>query len=599
MSTTAGEEEHLMSSIQVQSAEMNNMYETQAQQYAQTPGYYDNNSTEQRDELLRSLAHNPNMLNDFYQFLEFTRARSAHRPIQQPYQDQWNQEHQQIPSILNIKTNFQHKSSTPKRSRPLNESSGSISSAPKQHKPAIITNTLREHTTTTNDQQRRSLPFDQLKRAVSSNLPCFFVDFDQATTGNHLPSAFEIRNLIEKHFKEHNVCVQHFSLVGWTNKRLKLGVKNKEDYMTLVTTNNWPTTIRNIPVKIVKPKFVPECFALVVRYVPRDLDVEFVKEEIKRTIASADNIKQIHYVYERKSNDFRFTVTDLVEYNTARELGRISIGNHWLSITPFLTGNRMTYCTRCWKIGHMREQCNSNVQRCRICLQKFTKDEEHICNNVPKCAQCDGEHHSLNSQCHVIQQYRADLKEDVTKALEAGKLHRNMVTNPHPDFNMKNGIFPPLGGTKNHQLSVWNQVQRESRNDETPDSTKLLLLINENIVEMRESNKRVEEKLEKINIQVNQTALDTELHQTIVSKLIECLQTVIQNVLGPVTSQVIPELVKSKTGLQPIFDELRDLESKLNNEYEIRRKRPTSPTILVDPPGKSTTTAVASPGKQS
>ncbi len=110
---------------------------------------------------------------------------------------------------------------------------------------------------------------------------------------------------------------------------------------------------KNFPAKIIIPKFISNCFALVARYVPLQLDSEFVKEEIKRSIASADNIKPIHQAYERTSNDFRFTVTDLTEYNTAHELGRISIGHHWLSITPSLTGNRMTYYTRCWKIGHM------------------------------------------------------------------------------------------------------------------------------------------------------------------------------------------------------------------------------------------------------
>jgi len=239
-----------MPSIQVQSAEINNTMNLSRTNHS-TISYYDNNNTEQRDELLRSLAQNPSMLNDFYQFLEFTRARSAQQlfqhplqqpvqqslqqpfqhPIQQPYNEQINQEQQQIPSILNIKTNFQNKSSTPKRSRPLNESSGSISSAPKLHKPS---KTQREQTTTTNDQQRKSLPFDQLKRAVSSNLPCFYIDFDQSTTAQRLPSAFEARNFIEKHFKEHNIRIHHFSLVGWANKRLKLGVNNKEDYMTLV-----------------------------------------------------------------------------------------------------------------------------------------------------------------------------------------------------------------------------------------------------------------------------------------------------------------------------------------------------------------------------
>jgi len=85
--------------------------------------------------------------------------------------------------------------------------------------------------------------------------------------------------MIEKHLKEQNVHIQHFSLVGWAKKRLKLGLNNKEDYMALVTID------KNIPVNIIKPKFIPDCFALVVRYVPRELDSEFVKEEIKRTIA--------------------------------------------------------------------------------------------------------------------------------------------------------------------------------------------------------------------------------------------------------------------------------------------------------------------------
>ena len=51
---------------------------------------------------------------------------------------------------------------------------------------------------------------------------------------------------------------------------------------------------------------------------------------------------------------------------------------------------------------------------------------------------------------------------------------------------------------------------------------------------MRESNRRVEEKLEKLSIQVNQTALDAELHQRTLDKWIENVQALIKNVLGPV-----------------------------------------------------------------
>jgi hypothetical protein len=61
------------------------------------------------------------------------------------------------------------------------------------------------------------------------------------------------------------------------------------------------------------------------------------------------------------------------------------------------------------------------VQRRRVRLQEIIKMEEYICNNVPKYAQCDGEYHSLHGQCHVIQQYRADLREGCTKAFESRK----------------------------------------------------------------------------------------------------------------------------------------------------------------------------------
>jgi len=63
------------------------------------------------------------------------------------------------------------------------------------------------------------------------------------------------------------------------------------------------------------------------------------------------------------------------------------------------------------------------------------------------------------------------------------------------------------------------------------DSTKALLLINENLVEMRENNKRVEGKFDKIELKLNQTPS-------------------IQHIVWPVSSQIKPELLNSKIGLQ-------------------------------------------------
>jgi hypothetical protein len=555
--------------------------ELQQQHYIQSTTGYDQYNRQQKNDLLRSLAQNPLMLNDFAQFIEYTRARSIQQPFPPVYNNlaNHNQNQQQIPSILNFRADAQYKSSTPKRGRPLNDSNGSTSAVPKQQKTSQDGPIEAGISTTTDQRTRKSLPFDQLKRAVSSNLPCFFIEFEQSTISHQPPSAFEARSVIEKHFREHDVVIQQFSLVGWSGKRLKLGVNNKKDYMTLVTTEKWPTTVKNIPVKITKPNYVPDCFALVVRYVPRDLETETVKEEIKRTISSADNVKQIHYAYERRSNDFRFTVTDLREYNEALELGRISVCNHWLTITAFLSGNRMTYCTKCWLIGHVRDQCKTNTQRCRVCLEEVTRKEEHNCSNIAKCAQCDGEHHSLHSQCHVIQKYRTELREDVTKAVESGKLQRNIYpkqqsSSPNSEeFSPVNELVKP----QRKQQFAWNRTQIETRNNEASNVTQVLEIINENLVAVRESNRRVEERLEKIDVRVNQTALDAELHQVTLDKMIENVQALIEHVLWPLSRQVKPDLLQSSKGLQSILTNICQLKSSLRDDYKIRRKRAESP----------------------
>ena len=180
-------------------------------------------------------------------------------------------------------------------------------------------------------------------------------------------------------------------------KKLKLGVNNKEDYAILVATDKWPTKVNGIDIIVQKAKFSPDSFALVVRYVPRELDESFVAGEIQRTIASADRIKRIHYAYQRKINDFRFDVKDYQEYNAALQLGRIAIGHSWLSITQFFPGNRLTYCTKCWCLGHLRNRnrCDA-ATRCRVCLDTLNDGSTHICKNEPKCAQCGGNHHSLD-----------------------------------------------------------------------------------------------------------------------------------------------------------------------------------------------------------
>ncbi|CAF5221218.1 unnamed protein product, partial [Rotaria magnacalcarata] len=191
--------------------------------------------------------------------------------------------------------------STPNKRR-LNDSAGSGGlPTPKQQRSGnkqfqdneIILDEIgdkRQIDSTSKYMQQHKIPFDQVKRAVSSNLPCFYIGFHPTNEDQKVPSAFNAADKIFEYLKQKNVQINRFSFVGWAGLKLKSGVNDKEDYINLVSTEEWPNSIMNIPITIEKPKFIPDCFALVIRYIPHSMNYEFVKEEISRSIASVVNL---------------------------------------------------------------------------------------------------------------------------------------------------------------------------------------------------------------------------------------------------------------------------------------------------------------------
>ncbi|CAF4219546.1 unnamed protein product, partial [Rotaria magnacalcarata] len=54
----------------------------------------------------------------------------------------------------------------------------------------------------TSEHQQGRLPFEQLKRAVSSNLPCFLIEYDQDVNSKNRPSDVSAASILEDHFKQ-------------------------------------------------------------------------------------------------------------------------------------------------------------------------------------------------------------------------------------------------------------------------------------------------------------------------------------------------------------------------------------------------------------
>ncbi|CAF3899279.1 unnamed protein product, partial [Rotaria magnacalcarata] len=95
---------------------------------------------------------------------------------------------------------------------------------------------------------RKRISFNQLKHAVSSNLLCFFIEFTSDADRHSIPTALHASDFILKELQSKDVLINKFTLVGWSGEKLKLGVNNKEDYATLVGSDEWPTNINGIDI---------------------------------------------------------------------------------------------------------------------------------------------------------------------------------------------------------------------------------------------------------------------------------------------------------------------------------------------------------------
>ncbi|CAF1387235.1 unnamed protein product [Rotaria magnacalcarata] len=182
---------------------------------------------------------------------------------------------------------------------------------------------------------------------------------------NVLKRAVSIAIMLKKLFADNQIPIKELSMCVQTGeRRFKFAVGEKADFLTLFNWI-WPEEIDDKKAEIIKLHTLPDCFVLVVRYVPLDINQDTARQQILKTIPAAVGFSPIHYHYrQRPSYDILFTVRSLEQYQTALELGRLSIGQHYLPLTTFLIGYRLTHCTACWKISHMRDKCQSSVS-CR------------------------------------------------------------------------------------------------------------------------------------------------------------------------------------------------------------------------------------------
>ena len=226
-------------------------------------------------------------------------------------------------------------------------------------------------------------------------------------------------------------------------------------------------------------------------------------------------------------------------------------------ITRFLEGNKLTYCTHCLRLGHMRNKYLAATARCRICLQEITDIQRHNCSQQPRCAQCDSNHHSLSSQCESIKAYKKQLKEEVDNALERGVIHRSESNKQIPIFNSDD--FPPLLNHNRNKVAAWGskRVPTQHLTTEFTEITGVFTVLNKQLSIMTETNIQMEEKFEEMDMHMKHDAGVLELLQKNMKNTLCSIREVMENIVTPICEITKIQVKRKHLPFTTILEELQ------------------------------------------
>ena len=368
-----------------------------------------------------------------------------------------------------------------------------------------------------------------LRRAVSDLLPCFHIAFKAASNTNLNLSSTHVAILLKKILADNQLKVTELSMCTQAGeRRFKFAVNNKIDFLTLYNWT-WPNEIDKVEIEVTKPRTLPDSLALVVRYIPCDVTTESAKNEIMKAIPAAVSFSTLTYPHRQRSTyDIRFCVLDLQEYQTSLELGRIAIGQHYLPITTYLPGYKLTYCTACWQLGHVRKQCSSPVL-CRKCLSPFADGTQHFCaDNSVKCAQCHGNHTSMNPVCPIVKQYKHELKLAVDTALANGSIERTIPSKNVTTFRLQSNPtnYPSLPDLQSEVRSNKSAWQTNQARPQTMENDKAAQELTSMIQTLKESTDRIEKRLTEVIQQNEQKDTGNELNRKCILAIIDSLHSI-------------------------------------------------------------------------
>ena len=137
-------------------------------------------------------------------------------------------------------------------------------------------------------------------------------------------------------------------------------------------------------------------FVFYARNVLKSYNEDFIKKRILEKYKTNTEVKVLDGPENRKTRTVRISATKIDHLKKVLEKEMIEIGftKHRVTLP---TAKAIQMCFSCGKNGHMKEECDSEVQFCTFCTGSHKREDCKSEN--PKCIKCSGNHPTTSRNC--------------------------------------------------------------------------------------------------------------------------------------------------------------------------------------------------------
>ncbi|CAF2747665.1 unnamed protein product [Rotaria sp. Silwood2] len=258
-----------------------------------------------------------------------------------------------------------------------------------------------------------NISLHSLNYAVSQHLPSIHINCSPKLT-DHQKGKDIVKALftyIEKDFRKLNKhYIMPLGFEYWfinKNGNLTCYTRHTELFVYLCESLNYPSILLSTDISPTRPKHLPCYHTLLLKYVPNEITLDGINNELGSYISSIYNLEEMIGSITDKARHVRIEVKSIVEYDQLIQKGAITLDGRLIELQEFLAPPRILICSKCNNPGHIRKNCSLDYDSCRRCGQDRSVGDHKECSI--NCHRRKKDHMATDFKCPFLVEYRRSL----------------------------------------------------------------------------------------------------------------------------------------------------------------------------------------------